>query len=80
MSSIVRMKLQVTVTLDVDTRPSHTVLDPAFGSPVFLEWSRDLARFLTAELATQVRFEKAEIGWSTPVAFPIALAAELEDA
>jgi hypothetical protein len=73
------MKLQVTVTLDIETRPSHTVLDPAFGSPVFLEWNRDLARFLTTELATPVRFEKAEVGWSTPVAFPIEVAAELED-
>jgi hypothetical protein len=51
-----------------------------FGSPAFLEWNKDLSRFLAAELAMPVNFDTAEVGWSTPVAFPIEVAADPETA
>jgi hypothetical protein len=74
------MKLYVSVTFDVVTRPGQAALEQVFGSPAFLEWNKDLSRFLAAELAMPVNFDTAEVGWSTPVAFPIEVAADPETA
>jgi hypothetical protein len=67
------MDLKVTVTLTVETRPGPVGLERAIGSPAFLDWNRGLADLIAGELGVTVVFDNAEVGWSAPIVFPIAL-------